>query len=77
MHCVVSQHNGQQWQGNGGPLHAVPSQCSLLIHAYIHMPHVLRAGIHHKTTLSGSAFGYPDPTYLSRVTEELKAVGVV
>ena len=33
------------------------------------------AGIHHKTNTSGgsSSFGYPDATYLSRVTEELAA----
>jgi deltex-like protein len=36
-------------------------------------------GIHHKTSLSGgsSCFGYPDPTYLTRVTEELAAVGII
>lgn len=34
--------------------------------------------IHHKTTLSGGPenFGYPDPTYLDRVMEELAAKGV-
>jgi deltex len=33
------------------------------------------AGIHHKTSTSGgsSSFGYPDATYLDRVTEELAA----
>ena len=34
---------------------------------------VVWAGLHHKTTMHGKPFGYPDPTYLSRVTEELKA----
>ena len=36
------------------------------------------AGIHHKTSLSGgsSSFGYPDPTYFSRVQEELACKGV-
>ncbi|CAD8147464.1 unnamed protein product [Paramecium pentaurelia] len=35
-------------------------------------------GIHHKTNLSGgvSCFGYPDPTYFSRVKEELAAKGI-
>ncbi|XP_072026435.1 probable E3 ubiquitin-protein ligase DTX3 [Amphiura filiformis] len=34
--------------------------------------------IHHKTNTYGGAqsFGYPDPTYLSRVTEELAAKGI-
>ncbi|OWF41039.1 probable E3 ubiquitin-protein ligase DTX3 [Mizuhopecten yessoensis] len=34
--------------------------------------------IHHKTTFTGGPqnFGYPDPTYLGRVTEELAAKGV-
>jgi len=30
------------------------------------------AGIHHKSTLGGGTFGYPDPTYFNRVLEELK-----
>ena len=36
-------------------------------------------GIHHKTSTSGGvgSFGYPDPTYFSRVKEELAAKGVV
>ena len=36
-------------------------------------------GIHHKTSTHGGSanFGYPDPTYLLRVTEELAAKGVV
>jgi deltex-like protein len=36
-------------------------------------------GIHHKTMPSGGAanFGYPDPTYLSRVKEELACKGIV
>ena len=35
-------------------------------------------GIHHKTQVSGGAtsYGYPDPTYFNRVTEELAAKGV-
>ncbi|KRX09748.1 hypothetical protein PPERSA_02620 [Pseudocohnilembus persalinus] len=37
---------------------------------------VVWAGIHHKTSLSGGTFGYPDPTYLQRVQEELKDRGV-
>ncbi|XP_003390861.1 PREDICTED: uncharacterized protein LOC100631422 [Amphimedon queenslandica] len=32
--------------------------------------------IHHKTKVSGQPFGYPDPTYLTRVKEELKAKGI-
>uniref|UniRef100_A0A914WC66 E3 ubiquitin-protein ligase n=1 Tax=Plectus sambesii TaxID=2011161 RepID=A0A914WC66_9BILA len=34
--------------------------------------------IHHKTSLHGGpqCFGYPDPTYLSRVQEELHAAGI-
>lgn len=34
--------------------------------------------VHHKTTLAGGPqnFGYPDPTYLDRVLEELAAKGV-
>jgi deltex-like protein len=36
-------------------------------------------GIHHKTSTSGgsSSFGYPDPTYLTRVKEELACKGIV
>lgn len=34
---------------------------------------VVWAGIHHKTSPHGGQFGYPDPTYISRVTEELKS----
>ncbi|XP_065810994.1 E3 ubiquitin-protein ligase DTX3L-like isoform X2 [Labrus bergylta] len=35
--------------------------------------------IHHKTSISGGqqCFGYPDPGYLSRVRDELKAKGIV
>lgn len=35
-------------------------------------------GIHHKTALNGGPayFGYPDPTYLIRVREELAAKGI-
>ncbi|XP_031698629.1 E3 ubiquitin-protein ligase DTX3L-like [Anarrhichthys ocellatus] len=34
--------------------------------------------IHHKTSITGGPenFGYPDPGYLSRVKEELKAKGI-
>lgn len=36
-------------------------------------------GIHHKTRHNGGAanFGYPDPTYLKRVKEELAAKGII
>lgn len=36
-------------------------------------------GIHHKTSVSGGAanFAYPDPTYLTRVKEELACKGIV
>lgn len=36
-------------------------------------------GIHHKTNTTGGAshFGYPDPTYLTRVKEELAFKGIV
>eukprot|EP00826_Nyctotherus_ovalis_P051624 TRINITY_DN6458_c0_g2_i9.p1 TRINITY_DN6458_c0_g2~~TRINITY_DN6458_c0_g2_i9.p1 ORF type:complete len:275 (+),score=81.08 TRINITY_DN6458_c0_g2_i9:92-916(+) len=39
---------------------------------------VVWSGIHHKTSLEGgtSCYGYPDPTYFSRVKEELAARGV-
>jgi deltex-like protein len=35
-------------------------------------------GIHHKTSMDGGpeAYGYPDPTYLTRVRDELKQKGV-
>ena len=33
---------------------------------------VVWAGIHHKTSPGGGTFGYPDATYLGRVTEEFK-----
>lgn len=33
-------------------------------------------GIHHKTAKRGTAHAFPDPTYYSRVTEELAAVGI-
>jgi deltex-like protein len=33
---------------------------------------VVWAGIHHKSNVNGGPFGYPDPTYFSRVLEELK-----
>ncbi|XP_069139816.1 uncharacterized protein [Argopecten irradians] len=32
--------------------------------------------IHHKTKRDGGSFGYPDPTYLMRVQEELAAKGI-
>eukprot|EP00117_Sycon_ciliatum_P000274 scpid21327/ scgid5790/ Probable E3 ubiquitin-protein ligase DTX3; Protein deltex-3; RING finger protein 154 &gt; Probable E3 ubiquitin-protein ligase DTX3; Protein deltex-3 len=32
--------------------------------------------IHHKTSLNGGEFGYPDPGYLSRVTRELESRGI-
>mmetsp|Transcript_3599 Transcript_3599/g.4136 ORF Transcript_3599/g.4136 Transcript_3599/m.4136 type:complete len:462 (+) Transcript_3599:177-1562(+) len=35
------------------------------------------AGIHHKTSSDGGAYGYPDSTYLARVKGELKDRGVV
>ncbi|KAH3732671.1 Ci-Rhysin2/Deltex3-a [Pelomyxa schiedti] len=40
---------------------------------------VIWNGIHHKTTTSGGEtnHGYPDPTYLARVTHELASFGVV
>jgi deltex-like protein len=34
---------------------------------------VVWAGVHHKTSKYAGPFGYPDVTYLGRVTEELKA----
>lgn len=39
---------------------------------------VVWQGIHHKTSPSGgtSNYGYPDPSYFHRVTEELKARGI-
>lgn len=33
---------------------------------------VVWAGIHHKSSMYGGPFGYPDPTYFNRVQEELK-----
>ena len=33
-------------------------------------------GIHHKTKIADSAYGYPDPTYLQRVEHELNAFGI-
>jgi len=40
---------------------------------------VIWNGVHHKTSTSGGMtnYGYPDETYLERVTEELKDLGVV
>ena len=37
---------------------------------------VVWAGIHHKTSMWGGQFGYPDPTYFSRVKEEFKVRGI-
>ena len=37
---------------------------------------VVWSGIHHKTSTGGGQFGYPDPSYLGRVQEELKARGI-
>ena len=34
------------------------------------------AGVHHKSSKNPGPFGYPDPTYLSRVAEELKMRGI-
>ena len=36
-------------------------------------------GIHHKTITSGGPtnYGYPDPTYFNRVTQELAAKGII
>jgi len=33
---------------------------------------VVWSGIHHKTSRHGGQFGYPDATYLERVTDEFK-----
>ena len=33
---------------------------------------VVWSGIHHKTSKHGGQFGYPDATYLDRVTDEIK-----
>ena len=33
-------------------------------------------GIHHKTKIADSAYGYPDPQYLQRVEDELKELGI-
>ena len=40
---------------------------------------VIWNGVHHKTNTHGgcSCFGYPDPTYFSRVKEELAAKGII
>ena len=37
---------------------------------------VVWSGIHHKTITSGGPFGYPDATYLNRVTLECADRGV-
>ena len=37
---------------------------------------VLVWNIHHKTALVGGTHGYPDPTYLQRVAEELMQYGI-
>ena len=33
-------------------------------------------GVHHKTKISDSVYGYPDPHYLQRVEHELNALGI-
>ena len=33
-------------------------------------------GIHHKTKIADAAYGYPDPNYLQRIEDELKAFGI-
>ena len=33
-------------------------------------------GIHHKTQIAGTDYGYPDPQYLERVKKELNAMGI-
>ena len=33
-------------------------------------------GIHHKTKITDSVYGYPDPHYLERVEHELNAFGI-
>ena len=37
---------------------------------------VVWSGIHHKTSMHGGPFGYPDNRYLGAVAEELKLRGV-
>lgn len=37
---------------------------------------VIWNGIHHKTAKRGTAHSFPDPTYYSRVTEELASLGI-
>ena len=39
---------------------------------------VVWSGIHHKTSTTGgpTCYGYPDPTYFNRVTEELASKGI-
>lgn len=37
---------------------------------------VLVWGIHHKTSMRGGSYGYPDPGYMDRVKTELKAFGI-
>ena len=37
---------------------------------------VVWSGIHHKTSMRGGSFGYPDDKYLNRVTLELADRGV-
>jgi len=32
--------------------------------------------IHHKTSVNGGAYGYPDPTYLQRVTLDMNSMGI-
>ena len=33
-------------------------------------------GVHHKTKIADSVYGYPDPLYLQRVEHELNALGI-
>ena len=33
-------------------------------------------GIHHKTSIAGGPYGYPDPNYLNNVEQELKTFGI-
>ena len=39
---------------------------------------VVWSGIHHKTSMHGgpTSFGFPDPSYLDRVSEELEVRGI-
>ncbi len=37
---------------------------------------VVWGGVHHKTSLTGGAHGYPDPAHLAAIKEELLALNV-